>query len=254
MTAAPEPGPGPAFRFQVQPEFHEIPLGIDADPAAFDEQLRGFARDYWGDAEELDPLRRLMAALYGVTAQDLTAGGAVYQALGVFPIGGTADETEPPERYSRATLTVSVRELENPDPHVSAAGIAEVLDKSAESGEVQPIVLPAGPAVVHIAGTRAVWDLPAQSGDPCDPAGAADPAPAEGEQERFFVRIEVWLPFPDEDRLLLLCLSTPDTQDLFHYQAVLADIADTITFGDQAPTASADAATAKPAASPIAAY
>jgi hypothetical protein len=35
-----------------------------------------------------------------------------------------------------------------------------------------------------------------------------------------------------DDRLLLLCLSTADVQDLFHYQAVLADIADTITFGD----------------------
>lgn len=243
MTAVVDPGP--AFRFQVQPEFHEIPLGIDADPAAFDEQLRRFTHDYWGEAEELDPLRRLMAALYGVTAQDLTAGGTVYQALGIFPIGGTADGAEPPERYSRATLTVSVRELENPDPHISAAGIAETLDKSAESGEVQPIILPAGPAVVHIAGTRAMWKLPTPLENPGTPAAV----PAQ--QERFFVRIEVWLPFPDEDRLLLLCLSTPDTQDLFHYQAVLADIADTIAFGEE-PPASAEPVTAS--VSPIAAY
>ncbi|MGY0024529.1 hypothetical protein [Streptomyces sp. cg35] len=243
MTTAPETGHGPAFRFEVQPEFHEIPLGLDADAAALDERLRQFARDYWGEGEEREPLRRLTAVLYGVTAQDLTAGGAVYSALGIFPIGGTADGSEPPERISRATLTVSVRDLENPDPHISAAGIAEVLDKSAESGEVQSIVLPAGPAVVHIAGTRAVWDLPTPSEEP---DGAAGP----GEQERFFVRIEIWLPFPDEDRLLLLCLSTPDTQDLFHYQAVLADIADTIAFGEQAP-ASAEAGAAH---SPLAAY
>ncbi|MFI0240960.1 hypothetical protein [Streptomyces sp. NPDC016845] len=302
MTTAPEPGPAPAFRFQVQPEFHEIPLGLGADTAAHDEQLRQFARDYWGEAEELEPLRRMMAVLYGVTAEDLTAGGGVYQALGIFPIGGTADGVEPPERYSRATLTVSVRELANPDPYISAAGIAELLDKSAESGEVQPIVLPVGPAVVHIAGTRAVWDLPAQPAEPdaatgpatsvspvgttgaadsadtagpADAASAAGPADAAGpagiastagtavtagpagspspaEQERFFVRIEVWLPFPDEDRLLLLCLSTPDTQDLFHYQAVLADIADTIAFGEQVPVP--DDAESVPAASPLAAY
>lgn len=58
------------------------------------------------------------------------------------------------------------------------------------------------------------------------------------------MRIEVWMPFPQENRLLLLCLSTADAQDIYHYQAVLADIADTITFGDAeedfAPAGGAD--------------
>jgi hypothetical protein len=215
----------PALRFQVQPEFHPIPLGADADAdeheafdkqEAFDKRMREFARDYWGDREELEPLRRFTAAMYGVNSQQLAAEGAVYHALGVFPIGGaSADGSQLPERVSRCTLTVSVRDLENPAPHIAAAGIAETLDKGTESGEVQLITLPAGPAVVHIAGSRAVWALP--DGE---------------EQERFFVRVEVWMPFPEEDRLLLLCLSTADVQDLYHYQAVLADIADTVTFGD----------------------
>ncbi|MFC3346741.1 hypothetical protein ACFOOM_04675 [Streptomyces echinoruber] len=214
-TAAAGEAP-PAFRFQVPPEFHAIPLGIGEDETGFAEQLRQFAHDYWGEDEKREPLRRLTAALYAANAEQLVAGGTVYSALGIFPMGGGPDGSEPPERVSRATLTVSVRDLENPDPHLTAAGIAEALDKAAgngDAGEVQPIDLPAGPAVVRVTGSRAVWELP------------------EGDQERFFVRIEVWLPFPDEDRVLLLCLSTPDVQDLFHYQAVLADIAYSVTFG-----------------------
>lgn len=215
-----------AFRFQVQSEFHPIPLGLGVDEETFDEQIREFARDYWGEQEDLEPIRRFTAAMYSANSQQLAADGTVYHALGIFPIGGTADGSQPPERISRGTLTVSVQDLDNPSPHLAAAGIAETLDKGEESGEVQLIDLPAGPAVVHVAGSRAVWDLP------------------DGEQERFFVRIEVWMPFPQENRLLLLCLSTADAQDIYHYQAVLADIADTITFGDAeedfAPAGGAD--------------
>jgi hypothetical protein len=203
-----------ALRFLVQPEFHPIPLGTGTDEGTFDEQMREFARDYWGEQDELEPIRRFTAAMYGVNSQRLAAGGTVYQALGIFPIGGTADGSQPPERVSRCTLTVSARDLDNPAPHIAAAGIAETLAQSEDGGEVQLVTLPAGPAVVHVAGSRAVWTL------------------ADGEQESFFVRVELWLPFPEEDRLLLLCLSTADVQDLFHYQAVLADIADTIVFGD----------------------
>ncbi|MFF0084222.1 hypothetical protein ACFYR1_31570 [Streptomyces canus] len=215
-TAGTDDGDGPAaFRFQVQPEFHAIPLGAGDDEKTFDEQMREFARDYWGEQEELEPIRRFTAAMYGANSQQLTADGTLYHALGVFPIGGTVDGSQSPERVSRCTLIVSVRDIDNPDPNLVAAGIAETLDQGKDSGEIQLIALPAGPAVLHIAGSRAVWGL---SGG--------------GEQERFFVRIEIWMPFPAEDRLLLVCLSTADVQDLFHYQAVLADIADTITFGD----------------------
>ncbi|KQV95527.1 hypothetical protein ASD08_13610 [Streptomyces sp. Root369] len=213
-TGAESEGTSAAFGFQVQPDFRPIPLGIGVDEETFGEQMREFARDYWGEQEELEPIRRFTAAMYGVNSQQLAAGGTVYHALGIFPIGGAADGSQPPERVSRCTLTASVRDLDNPAPHIAAAGIAETLDRSKDTGEVQLVTLPAGPAVVHIAGARAVWELP------------------DGEQERFLVRIEVWIPFPGDDRLLLLCLSTADVQDLFHYQAVLADIADTITFGD----------------------
>lgn len=203
-----------AFRFQVQPEFHPIPLGIGVDKETFDEQMRVFVHDYWGEREELEPLRRFTAAMYGVNSEQLAAGGTIYHALGVFPVGGTADGSQPPVRVSRCTLTVSVRDLDNPAPHIAAAGIAETLDKGKDTGEVQLVTLPVGPAVVHVVGSRAVWELP------------------DGEQERFLVRVELWIPFSEEDRLLLLCLSTADVQDFFHYQAVLADIADTVTFGD----------------------
>ncbi|MHC5903154.1 hypothetical protein ACVNF4_04460 [Streptomyces sp. S6] len=188
------------FRFRVGPEFHAVPL----DEGTQDE-MRKFARDYWGEREELAPLHALTEALYEENARILTEGGAVYNALGVFPVEAT------PSRISRATLTIGVRELDNPDPLLTATGITRTLE---QSGEAQLIALPAGPAAVHIAGSRAVWELP------------------EGEQEQYFVRVEVWLPFPAEDRLLLLCLSTPDVQDLRHYQAVLADIADTVAFGE----------------------
>ncbi|MFG2128260.1 hypothetical protein ACGFNV_10710 [Streptomyces sp. NPDC048751] len=236
-----EMGAPPAFHFRVPSEFHAVPLGLGDEADVFHAQVRQFARDYWGEREDLEPLRRLTTAMYAANAQSLVEGGTVYNALGIFPIGGGADGSEspePPERVSRATLTVSVRELDNPDPHFTAAGIAEVLDKGSQGGEVQLVSLPVGPAVVHIAGARAVWDLP---------EGEAD-GPG-GEQERFFVRIELWVPFPGEDRLLLLCLSTADVQDLFHYQAVLADIADTITFGEAEAEAPAAAVT-KEAAPP----
>lgn len=218
MTSTSEGGPeagAEAFRFQVQPEFHEMPLGIGLDEEAFTDRMRAYARDYWGDREDLEPLRRMFTAVHAANSQQLAADGAVYQALGVFPIGGTADGTQAPERVSRCTLLISVRELDNPDPAIATAGIVETLARTNDGGEAQLVALPAGPAVVNIAGSRAVWALP------------------EGEQERFFVRIELWLPFPRDNRLLLLCLSTSDAQDLFHYQAVLADIADTITFGGE---------------------
>ncbi|MEV6260698.1 hypothetical protein AB0M42_08085 [Streptomyces sp. NPDC051784] len=224
--AADTDGDGPvpqAFSFHVQPEFHAVPLGLGEDTEAFQERLQDFARDYWGELQGLEVLRRLTTAMYAANAQTLVEGGTVYNAIGVFPIGGSADGAQPPERHSRATLTISVRDLANPDPHLTAAGIAESLDKAVGSGEgaeTQLVTLPAGPAVVRIAGSRAAWDLP------------------DGEQECFFVRIEVWLPFPDDDRLLLLCLSTADVQDLHFYQAVLADIADTVSFGaDDQPEA-----------------
>ncbi|WP_431952880.1 hypothetical protein [Actinacidiphila sp. bgisy167] len=202
-----------AFRFQVQHEFHGIPLGLGVDEDVFDAQMTDFARDYWGEAEELEPLRRLLKAMYGANARQLAAEGAVYHALGVFPIGGTADGAEAPERVSRCTLVMSVRDLEVTDPGLAAAGIAEWLGRTSVGGEAHLITLPAGPAVVHVSGSRAVWEQ------------------ERGEEERFFVRIEVWIPFPDQDRVLLLSLSTPDVQDLFMYQAVLADVADTIAFG-----------------------
>ncbi|MFD7921915.1 hypothetical protein ACFV3R_22135 [Streptomyces sp. NPDC059740] len=213
----PEPSAVPAFRFQLPPEFHEIPLGIDVDEETLDAQMGAFARAYWGEREDLEPLRALTAALYGVNSRQLAEDGAVHSAFGVFPIGGTADGAQPPERISRCSLLVSVRELANPDPALSAAGIAEMLARGRDGGEAVPVGLPAGPAVVHVAGSRSVWERP------------------EGEVETFAVRIELWMPFPDEDRLLLFCISTTDVQDLYLYQAVLADIADTITFaGDGA--------------------
>ncbi|MFJ4848764.1 MULTISPECIES: hypothetical protein [unclassified Streptomyces] len=223
--------PIPAFRFQVQQDFHEIPLGLGVEDDPFDEQMRAFARDYWGDAEELEPLRMLMKAMYAANSRQLAEEGAVYNALGVFPIGGTSDGATPPERVSRCSLLVSVRELDVPDPGLAAAGIAELLAREAgEEGTVQLIALPAGPAVVRVGGSRAVWER--------DGGANAE----EGVVERFFVRVEVWVPFPDEDKVLLLCLSTSDVQDLFMYQAVLADIADTVTFGaDDAPVAAGSA-------------
>ena len=174
--------------------------------------MAAFARDFWGDQEEREPLRLLTAALYGANAQHLAAEGAVYNAIGIFPVGGTVDGTVPPERISRCSLLVSVQDLDNPDPMLAAAGIAETLARGQGGGEALPVRLPAGPAVVHVAGTRSVWELP------------------EGEQERFSVRTEIWLPFPAEDRVLLMSLSTADVQDVYMYQAVLADIADTVVF------------------------
>jgi hypothetical protein len=202
------------FRFEVQQEFHEIPLGIGVDEDAFSEQMTKFSRGYWGEQEEREPIRMLTAALHGANSRNLAAEGAVYNALGVFPLVSSADNSGPPERVSRCTLLVSVRDLDNPDPALAAAGIAETLERSREGGEVKPIQLPAGPAVLHLTGTRSVWELP------------------DGEQERFSIRMEIWLPFPEENRLLLVSLSTADVQDLNMYQAVLADIADTITFGE----------------------
>lgn len=203
-----------AFRFQTQPEFHEVPLGIGADEDALDEQMRSFARDYWGDRDDWEPLRRMFAAVHTANAQQLSSQGAVYHALGVFPIGGTADGATPPERISRCTLLVSTRELANSNPAVSAAGIAEALTHSNPDGEVHLVRIPAGPAVISVGGSRAVWALP--DGE---------------EQERFLVRIELWVPFPAGNRILLFCLSTSDVEDLYRYQAILADIADTISFG-----------------------
>ncbi|MFF3343248.1 hypothetical protein [Streptomyces flavidovirens] len=206
--------PTTAVSFQAQQEFYEIPLGIGVEEEVLDEQMREFSRDHWGDREEWEPLRRMFAGMHTANAQQLASGGAIYQAMGVFPLGGTTNGSQPPERISRCTLLVSVRELDNPDPTVSVAGITEALSRTNDGGETQLVSLPAGPAVLNIAGSRAVWDL------------------AEGEQERFLIRIELWLPFPTENRLLLFCLSTSDVEDLFMYQAVLADIADTIAFGD----------------------
>jgi hypothetical protein len=91
-----------AFRFQVQPEFHPVPLGIGEDEDTLHERLRRFSHDYWGDREDLEPLRRLTTATYSANAEGLAAGGTVYSALGIFPIGGTSDGSEPPERVSRA--------------------------------------------------------------------------------------------------------------------------------------------------------
>lgn len=220
MTADPTAGGqaegdlgGPAFRFQVQSEFHEIPLGTGTGESAFDARMAAFASDYWGDQEEREPLRVLTAGMYGANSRQLASEGAVYNAMGVFPVGGSEDGSEPPERVSRCTLLASVQDLDNPDPMIAAAGIAETLARSEDGGDVLPVRLPAGPAVVHVAGTRMVWELP------------------DGGQERFAIRIELWLPFPDEDRVLLMSLSTADVQDLYMYQAILADIADTITFG-----------------------
>ncbi|UXY22267.1 hypothetical protein N8I84_28910 [Streptomyces cynarae] len=212
--AAIDSGESVAFRFQAQPEFHEVPLGIGIDEDALDEQMRSFARDYWGNREDWEPLRRMFAAVHTANAQQLASQGVVYYALGVFPIGGTADGAVPPERISRCTLLVSTRELDNSNPVVSAAGIAEALAHSNPDGEVQPVRIPAGPAVISIGASRAVWSLP-----------------DGGEQERFLVRIELWVPFPADNRLLLFCLSTSDVHDLHRYQAILADIADTISFG-----------------------
>lgn len=217
----------PAFRFDVPQEMHEVPLGIKedgtelTDEKTLDDEMREFSRAYWGDEAEREPLRQLMAAMEAANAEQLRESGAVYHAAGVFPIGGSADGSRRPERISRCTLVISVRELENPAPQLAAAGIAEYLEHANDGGEVQQIDLPAGPAVVHLAAQRMVWNLEQRSSE----------GEEGGELEHFSLRIEVWIPFPDQDRVLLFCLSTTDSQDLYLYQGVLADIAESITFG-----------------------
>ena len=57
-----------AFRFQVQPEFHPVPLGIGEDEDTLHERLRRFSHDYWGEREDLEPLRRLTTAAYSAIA------------------------------------------------------------------------------------------------------------------------------------------------------------------------------------------
>src|SRR4051812_35600671 len=86
------------FRFQVQQEFHEIPLGIGVDEDTFNEQMIGFSRDYWGEQEEREPVRMLTAALHGANSRHLAAEGAVYNAFGVFPVVGSTEDSESPER------------------------------------------------------------------------------------------------------------------------------------------------------------
>ncbi|MGA5584557.1 hypothetical protein ACPCIY_26145 [Streptomyces thermodiastaticus] len=221
VATAEGPGDGsPGLHFQIPSEFHEIPLAIGNDESAHERQLEQFAQGYWGGRDDLAPLRELTKTLYAVTTQDLVAGGTVYSAFGIYPMGGDLNGSQPPERISRATLTISVREMENPDPYFTAAGIAETLEKApdTEGSEVQPVSLRAGPAVVRIVGSRMVWEL------------------QEGDLERFSVRIEVWLPFPHDDKVLLLCMSTPDVEDLLHYQGILADIANSVRFGEDSPT------------------
>jgi hypothetical protein len=236
MTSAADTAP--AFRFDVPQEFHRVPLGIEEDgetltnEAALDSRMREFSTAFWGDAAEREPLRRLMAAAETANAEQLRESGAVYHAMGVFPIGGTADGTQRPERVSRCNLLVSVRAVDNPGPHMAAAGISETLERAEDGGEVHQIDLPAGPAVVHLAAQRMVWSF----GETAGQEGRID----GHDVERYALRIEVWLPFPDQDRLLLLCLSTTDTQDLFLYQGVLAEIAESITFGGDELPASPD--------------
>lgn len=213
-----------AVSFQVQREFHEVPLGIEGDTDTLDQQMREFAEAYWGAHEGRKPVRDLFAAAQTANSEQLAADGVLRHFMGVFPVAETTtDGAERAERISRCTLLVSVRDIDNHDPEVSAVGIAKVLSAGDKDG-VQLVSLPVGPAVVRIAGSRAVWDI------------------AGGAKERYLIRIELWVPFPEEDRLLLCCLSTSHVEDLVLYQGVLSEIADTISFGDLSETEEADGA------------
>ncbi|TSB22437.1 hypothetical protein [Streptomyces benahoarensis] len=234
-TTLPEASDGPLFRFRVPQGFHEVPLGVT--PEAHAELLQEFAREYWGQGAELEPLRAMTGALYGAARQALAAQGVRYQAVGVFPRRefvegrtGIPGEEGEPLPYVRNTLLATVRDLNSPDQDLAAAGIAELLFRQYPDDEVVRVSLPAGPAVLHLAASRLLW------GGPDTPDQLAGTV-------RTTVRLELWIPFPSGDRILLLALTTPDTGDLDTHQALLAEVASTVEFpveGDFLPDEPAD--------------
>ncbi len=74
--------------------------------------------------------------IHTANVQQIASSGAIYHAMSIFPIGGTPDGSDP-QRISRCMLLVSTRELDNPDPAVSAAGIVEALSRMDDGGETQ---------------------------------------------------------------------------------------------------------------------
>ncbi|MFG2227680.1 hypothetical protein [Streptomyces sp. NPDC048644] len=215
----------PMFRFRVPHGFHEVPLGVT--PEAHAQLLQEFAQDYWGDDEGLAPLRAMTGALYGAARHALAAQGVRYQAVGIFPRAADtqrdgeheepSDEQDKPLPYARNSLLAAVHDLESRDPDLAAAGIAETLFRQHPDDEVVRVDLPAGPAVLHAAASRLLWD------GPDAPEQLADTV-------RTTARLELWIPFPSGDRILLLTLTTPDTEDLDTHQALLAEVAGTVEF------------------------
>ncbi|GAA1150655.1 hypothetical protein F4556_004551 [Kitasatospora gansuensis] len=199
------------IRFELPPDFREIPVG--ADLAELTDDLRGRIGE--DRVEDTDPvlLKQLLIG-YRRTSWQLAETGAYYAAS----CFGLIDEGRP----SAASLLISHQEVDCSDPETAVAGIIEIRRRGSDRRQLQRYELPCGPAAVEIE-----LDEPLMVPAAVSPTGADVPIPV--------ATLQAWIPVPAEAdptrrSLTVVTFSTPSVQDWETYCPVVVELLRTVSF------------------------
>lgn len=188
------------IEFAPPEDFHDLPLLLP--PEAFDAALLGLAAKIWSGGTAFQ--REATAMAYGQMVQALEADGTLYAAVGLF-------ETEA-EEVSLANLLARVERARSDRPEIVAASLHETLSLE-DHRDVHRVDLNCGPAVVSFHATEF--------------------GGGQVENSVAFAHIELYVPSPFGEDILIITLSTPSLAELPVYVGLMARLGDTIRFAKE---------------------
>ncbi|SDP65403.1 hypothetical protein SAMN04487981_13135 [Streptomyces sp. cf386] len=194
------------IEFESPEDFHEIPLMLPPD--AFEAALQELALRIWPGGTEFQ--REVAAVAYGAMAEALEEDGTVHAAVGLF-------ETEAGE-VSIANLLVRMDDMQLDEPDIVAASLQEMLSLE-EHRDVHRVDLSCGPAIVSFHATEL--------------------GGGQVQQPITFAHVELYVPSPFGENLLVITMSTPSLAELPVYVGLMSRLGDTVRFSretSQIPT------------------
>jgi hypothetical protein len=194
----------PPMTIRLPEGMHAIEVSLDETERT--EAVRKLVRDIYPRGEE--PLWEAMSALYGATAQEMSAGGVSFFGIGLYDIGEGGG-------VAHCSLTVAVFESGEADPDVVAQGIFATLGPD-PLRDVTWLDLPCGPAVSVISFRKlVVYGQYTKSGN---------------DEELTMGQIQVHIPFSTGPYTVVITLDTASVEQWDEFTHAIAGIVGSLEF------------------------